>query len=92
MIFSYSFLKVWWHEATLYYYYTFIQIHSYTFMHTVTFAEFRSSFFIAASSGRGPPVSTGMPSRDSNSGPPYSSPTRYQLSHAAPLLSHAAPY
>jgi len=29
-------------------------------------------------------ASTRVPSRDSNSGPPYSSPTRYQLSHAAP--------
>jgi hypothetical protein len=27
-----------------------------------------------------------VPSRESNSGLPYSKPTRYQLSHAAPLL------
>ena len=75
-------------------YYTFIQIHSYTFIlthsflhiHSYTFAEFRSRFFIAASSGRGSPC-TGVPSRDSNSGPPYSSPTRYQLRHAAPVLA-----
>ncbi len=46
-----------------------------------------------------------VPSRESNSGLPYSKPTRYQLSHAAPyratphhkeprrtMLSHAAPY
>ncbi len=31
------------------------------------------------------------PSRESNSGVPYSKPTCYQLSHAAPYLSHAAP-
>jgi hypothetical protein len=34
-----------------------------------------------------------VPSRESNSGLPYSKPTRYQLSHAAPWeLSHAAEY
>ncbi len=39
-------------------------------------------FFIAEQlSGRHLP---GVPSRDSNSGPPYSEPTCYQLSHAAP--------
>jgi hypothetical protein len=50
-------------------------------------------------------TSTGVSRRDSNSGPPYSSPTRYQLSHAVPywatphptdshrtLLIHAASY
>ncbi len=34
----------------------------------------------------------GVPSRDSNSGMPYSRPAHYQLSYAAPLLSYAAPY
>jgi hypothetical protein len=34
----------------------------------------------------------GVPSRDSNPGLPYSKPARYQLSHAAPKLSHAAPW
>ncbi len=41
----------------------------------------------------------GVPSRDSNSGLPYSKPARYQLSHTAlywatlhPELSHTAPY
>jgi hypothetical protein len=33
-----------------------------------------------------------VPSRESNSGLPYSKPTRYQLIHAAPLLIHAAPF
>jgi len=39
-------------------------------------------------SGRNLP---GVPSRDSNSGLPYSKPAHYQLSCAAPLLSCAAP-
>ncbi len=39
--------------------------------------------------GRGPPL--GVPSRDSNSGLPYSKPMRYILSHTAHFLSHTAP-
>jgi hypothetical protein len=54
------------------------------------FAEASLHFFIACLlSGDDLPV---VPSRESNSGLPYSKPTRYQLSHAAPSqLSHAAP-
>jgi hypothetical protein len=55
-------------------------IHSYTTHSLITFVEFHSSFLIDVRLVRGP----GMPSRDSNSGPPYSSPTRNQLSHAHP--------
>jgi hypothetical protein len=36
-------------------------------------------------------ASSGVLSRDSNSGLPYSKPARYYLSRAAPCLSHAAP-
>ncbi len=36
--------------------------------------------------GRGPPL--GVPSRDSNSGLPYSKPMRYNLSHTAPEEPH----
>ncbi len=36
--------------------------------------------------------SSGMPSRDSNSGLPYSKPTHYCLSYDAPFLSYAAPF
>jgi hypothetical protein len=62
------------------------------FIHScVLFAEFSSSFLIAVRSGRGGRASTGVPSRDSNSGPPYSSPTRYQLSHAAPYWATPHP-
>jgi hypothetical protein len=55
------FLKVWWHEATLYCFlhYLLYGVHSYKFIHTnsfITFAEFRSSFFITASSGWGSPL------------------------------------
>jgi hypothetical protein len=54
-------LKVWWHEATLYCFlhYLLYSVHSYKFVHThsfITFAEFRSSFFIAARSSRGSPL------------------------------------
>ncbi len=81
-------------------------IHTITFIHYIypsPFAEASLHFFIASMlSGRHLPV---VPSRESNSGLPYSKPTRYQLSHAAPcwatphlteprrtLLSHAAPF
>ncbi len=43
-------LKVWWHEANLYKFsLSLFTVHSYKFIHThslITFAEFRSSFFI----------------------------------------------
>ncbi len=34
----------------------------------------------------------GVPSRDSNLGLPYSKPAHYHMRHAAPCLSHAAPF
>ncbi len=53
-----------------------------TFTHSWTFAEAPLHSLIAEQlSGRHLP---GVPSQDSNSGPPYSEPTYYQLSHAAP--------
>jgi hypothetical protein len=61
---------------------TFIQSQ---FIHPSPFAEASLHFFIACMlSGEDLPV---VPSRESNSGLPYnySKPTRYQLSHAAPL-------
>ncbi len=101
-------LKVWWHDATLLVYfsyfityiYSFIRSHSY--IHTSPFAGASLHFFIACKlSGKNHPV---VPSRESNSGLPYSKPTRYQLSNAAPywvtphhseqrrtILSNAAP-
>ncbi len=58
--------------------------HSITFVQYIypsPFAEASLHFFIACTlSGDDLPV---VPSRESNSGLPYSKPTRYQLSHAA---------
>jgi hypothetical protein len=76
------------------YIHTFIQSQ---FIHPSPFAEASLHFFIAFMlSGEDLPV---VPSRESNPGLPYSKPTRYQLSHAAPsaeprrtILSHAAPF
>jgi hypothetical protein len=60
-------------------------IHSITFIQYIypsPFAEASLHFFIACLlSGKDLPV---VPSRESNSGLPYSKPTRYQLSNAAP--------
>jgi hypothetical protein len=86
--------KVWWQDATLFVYFSYIlYIHKFIqsqFIHPSPFAEASLHFFIACMlSGEDLPV---VPSRESNSGLPYSKPTRCQLSHAAPLLSHAAPY
>jgi hypothetical protein len=59
------------------YIHTFIQ-----YIYPSPFAEASLHFFIASMlSGKHLPV---VPSRESNSGLPYSKPTRYQLSHAAP--------
>ncbi len=59
-------------------------IHTITFIqyiHPSPFVEAPLHFFIASMlSGKHLPV---VPSRESNSGLPYSKPTRYQLSHAA---------
>ncbi len=102
-------LKVWWHDATLFVYFSYFiaYIHSFDHIHTihlsVTICRGLSPFphrFVS---------SVGRPSlwcREWNSGLPYSKPTRYQLSHAAPsnwatphhteprrtILSHAAPF
>jgi hypothetical protein len=75
------------------YTHTFIQS---LFIHPSPFAEASLHFFIACMlSGEDLPV---VPSRESNSGLPYSKPTRCQLRHAAPYcatphhqLRHAAP-
>jgi hypothetical protein len=65
------------------YIHTIIQSHSYN-----TFAEVSLHLLIACKlSGTDLPV---VPSRESNSGLPSSKPTRYQLSHAAPLADMAA--
>jgi hypothetical protein len=90
-------IKVWWHEATLFVYFLYftIYIHSFNLIHTIHLS-------VAIRQGLSPylhrwsaqwenlPV---VPSRESNSGLPYSKPTLYQLSNAAPYqLSNAAPY
>ena len=60
-----------------------------TFLHQWTFAEAPLHSLIADQlSGRHLP---GVPSRDSNSGPLYSEPTCYQLSHAAPYWAMPHP-
>jgi hypothetical protein len=66
----------------LYNIHTYIHSNSYN---TSPFAEASLHFLIACMlSGKHLP---GVPSRESNSGLPYSKPTSYQLSHAAPLTS-----
>jgi hypothetical protein len=80
------FIKVWWQDATLFVYFSYFitYIHSITFIHYIypsPFAEASLHFLIACKlSGKNLPV---VPSRESNSGLPYSKPTCYQLSHAA---------
>jgi hypothetical protein len=65
------------------YIHTFIQSQ---IIHTSPFAKASLHFFIACMlSGEDLPV---VPSRESNSGLPYSKPTRCQLSHAAPYSHH----
>ncbi len=64
---------------------TFIQSQ---YIYPLPFAEASLHFLIACKlSGENFPV---VPRRETNSGLPYSKPTRCQLSHAAPC-SHAAP-
>ncbi len=56
---GYLFLKVWWHEASLYWFSSLFTVHSFKFIHShsfITFAEFHSSFFIDARSVRGSPL------------------------------------
>ncbi len=84
-----SLLKVWWHNATLFCLFVFITYS--TDIHSITFIQFTyPSPFAGASlhllialkaQWESLPV---VPSRESNSGLPYSKPTRYQLSRAAP--------
>ncbi len=57
-------------------------IHSITFFHRHSLRPLSISSSLVCSVGKHPPV---VPSRESNSGLPYSKPTRYHLSHAAPL-------
>jgi hypothetical protein len=82
--------KVWWHDATLFVYFSYFYdvpyIHSFYHIHTTHLS-------VAIRRGLSPflhrfeaqweslPV---VPSRESNSGLPYSKPTLYQLSNAAP--------
>ncbi len=68
------------------YIHSFIQSHSYiTFIRASPFAEVSLHFLIACLlSGEHLPV---VPSRESNSGLPYSKPTRCQLCHAAPWMN-----
>ncbi len=74
-----------WPDATLFYFIDFPFIHK-IHWHTLKSMNIRrgSSPFLHrwTVSGRHLP---GLPSRDANSGPPYSEPTCYQLSHAATL-------
>jgi hypothetical protein len=66
--------------------------HSITFIqyiHPSPFAEVHLHLLIAGQlSGKN---LLGVPSRESNSGLPYSKPTHYQLSYSTPSLSCAAP-
>ena len=72
------------------YIHSFIQSHSYIiFIHRHLLRSLSISSSLVCSVGKHLPV---VPSRGSNSGLPYSKPTRFQLCHAAPLLCHAAPY
>ncbi len=75
------FFQVWWHAATLLiYFYINRAVMQYLY---ILLAEYHSCLHPL---GRGPPL--GVPSRDSNSGLPYSKPTRYNLSHTAPNLGY----
>jgi hypothetical protein len=74
------------------FYFDFYNIHTFIqsqYIHPSPFAEASLHILIACVlSGENFPV---VPSRESNPGLPYSKPTRCQLSHAAPYLSHATP-
>ncbi len=64
------------------YIHSFIQSHSYnTFIHSHSLRPLSISSSLLCSVGKHLPV---VPSRESNSGLPYSKLTRYQLSHATP--------
>jgi hypothetical protein len=72
----------------LFIFHSFYNRHSYNHNHPSPFAEASLHFLIACMlSGKDLPV---VPSRESNSGLPYSKPTRYQLSHAAQTFYSAA--
>jgi hypothetical protein len=73
------FFKVWWQAATLFYLF-YIKRAYIKYLYTV-----RNSLSTASSClhrFRSVSASSGVPSRDSNSGLPYSKPTRYYLRHA----------
>ncbi len=82
-------LKVWWQDATLFcLFFIFYNIHTFIQSHSFNPIILRHSLrplsissLLVCSVGNHLPV---VPSRESNSGLPYSKPTRYQLSHAAP--------
>ncbi len=89
---GYENLKVWWPEATLYWFSLLFTVHSYKFIHThsfITFAEFRSSFFIAASSGEGSPLGCRAENRTRGRLTAAQHATNWAMPHP---LSHAAPY
>jgi hypothetical protein len=67
-------------------------IHLITFIHYIYPSPFAIAITISISSSRVSSVGENLPvvpSRESNSGLPYSKPTRYQLCHAAPDFSLA---
>ncbi len=78
-------------SKSLFFFIFFFHIFFITYIHSITFMQYNyPSPFAGVSvhlliacklSGRNLPV---VPSRESNSGLPYSKPTRYQRSHAAP--------
>ncbi len=78
-------IKVWWPYATLFvYFYYSVTIHTFiqSFTHNIRWGP--SPYLHSCRlSGRNLP---GVPSRDSNSGLPYSKPAHYQLSCAAPCV------
>jgi hypothetical protein len=81
-----TFLRFWWQDATLFvYFHIFITyIHSFnhnTFIRRHSLKPLTISSSLCQLSGENLPV---VPSRESNSGLPYSKPTCCQLSHAAP--------
>jgi hypothetical protein len=86
-------LKFWWHDATLFVYFDLIYItyiHLFHPIHTV-----HTSFVIRRAFSPSPYRWSvnginlpGVPSRESNSGLPYSKPMHNQLSYAAPIELH----
>ncbi len=83
---TFLFLKVWWPYATLLYIFIFLLQYIHSYNHSLNNIRWGPSPFLHSCwlSGRNLP---GVPSRDSNSGLPYSKPALYQLSCAAPYAA-----